>query len=244
MRRIVLIVLVAWLPFALLGFAVTAWSLRMGGVAGESVLLVVMRAVVCVSSALSVVGSLWAFWRWLGRAGRERDEAAVGPAAEFPSIPPSYRPAPAPRPPGARSREAPTGSWWIVAWLPPWLQWRLRRRPNFNALAAEIPHLHKAWQALFQWNLRHPKETYLDLRVLGREEPFTDPVQLALALQEMKRRGFVRQVFRVVTPGLEMIAKDFDSPRKIPARLKDRNGRWVETDSADIVSGFLIGAAP
>jgi hypothetical protein len=118
---------------------------------------------------------------------------------------------------------------------------------NFDILQSEYPEFEAVWPMLRTWFDKNWRKRYVELSVLLRALPQLDRLDLVLAIQAMIDRGMLATAYKVKSPGGDLLEGEFDQPDKVPPRLPDRDySRYINTDEADIVSGYRwepVGAA-
>lgn len=111
---------------------------------------------------------------------------------------------------------------------------------NLDALVSKHPESERALRLLQAWLNKHPKKViYPD--ELVREVP-VDSKELADALTVLVKEGFLRRVYKVVTPDGVFTDEEFDDPTEIPPRLFDRWEHDFDTAESDVVPVFQMVA--
>lgn len=107
---------------------------------------------------------------------------------------------------------------------------------NFDSLTADRPELTESFSRLAKlinehpnWNEINPREIR---KFLGHN---VDKWQMANALDYLVERGWLHQVYVVITPSGVMANDEFEDPSDIPERLPDRFNQYFDTAEADVV---------
>lgn len=109
---------------------------------------------------------------------------------------------------------------------------------NFDALIDEHPESKRALLKLKKWMQAHGDAQVIYPTILAREVRDIDPASLASALTLLERIGFLRRVYKVLTPNGVFADQEFDDPTKIPERLPDRWENYFDTAEADVIPIF------
>ena len=110
---------------------------------------------------------------------------------------------------------------------------------NFDTLQSEHPEFAAVWSALRRWFDSNWRNRYVELSVLLRALPEVDRLDLVLAIQTMIDQGMLATAYKVRSPSGDLLEGEFDLPDEVPDRLPERDySRYVDTDEADIVSGY------
>lgn len=109
---------------------------------------------------------------------------------------------------------------------------------NFDALINEHPESERALRILQKWMRAHSDAQVINPTSLAREVRNIDPVSLASALTLLERIGFLRRVYKVLTPSGVFTDQEFDDPTKIPEKLPDRRENYFDTAEADVIPIF------
>jgi len=106
---------------------------------------------------------------------------------------------------------------------------------NFDTLANENSALRPVVVKLKDWVERHADWSVLDPRVLARDLRDVDPYLLSLLLVGLVKIGLYRRVYMVETPSGVLADGEYDDPRKIPDRVRDRGFNYFDPTETDIV---------
>jgi hypothetical protein len=109
---------------------------------------------------------------------------------------------------------------------------------NFEVLVKQHPKYRQALRELATWLDAHADATIINPTILAREVPDVDIVALAEALTLLVQGGWLRRVYKVLTPNGVLAEGEFDDPTAIPARLPDRRENYFDTSEADVIPVF------
>jgi hypothetical protein len=108
---------------------------------------------------------------------------------------------------------------------------------NFDKLAADPHKYEDLARKILGW-LRKTKLATIDPRILAREWPRADKVDLAIALELLVKVGALQRVYKVLTPDGVLADGEFEDPREIPEKLPDRFHHYFETADSDVIPVF------
>jgi hypothetical protein len=106
---------------------------------------------------------------------------------------------------------------------------------NFAALAKQHPEFRRELQKLNSWMNTHPNVRVINPNSLAKDLSGTDKNTLASALMLLKRAGYLKLVYKVMTPDGVMADGEFEDPTSIPEKLADRFSNYFDTSEADVV---------
>lgn len=109
---------------------------------------------------------------------------------------------------------------------------------NFENLASQHPKYKRALHELASWMNSHRGVRIISPITLAKELRGIDPVVLAEVLTLLVQAGYLRRVYKVVTPSGVLSDGEFDDPTAIPERLPDRFEHYFDTTDADVVPFF------
>ncbi len=109
---------------------------------------------------------------------------------------------------------------------------------NFDALISRNPENKRALRKLEEWMQQHHDDQVINPTTLAGELRGVDAVALANALTLLVKAGFLRRVYKVLTPSGVFAEGEFDDPTKIPERLPDRWEHYFDTAESDVVPIF------
>jgi hypothetical protein len=109
---------------------------------------------------------------------------------------------------------------------------------NFDTLANENSEFRPVLGKLKEWVERHSDWSVLDPEILVRDLRDVDPFLLSVILLELVRKGLYRQVYMVKTPSGVLAEDEYDDPRQIPPRVRDRSYRYFSPMDTEIVPVF------
>jgi hypothetical protein len=109
---------------------------------------------------------------------------------------------------------------------------------NFDALAKQHPKYQRALRRLATWLDAHADAAIINPIALAKDVPEVDIVALAEALTLLVQNGWLRRVYKVLTPNGVLAEGEFDDPSTIPARLPDRRENYFDTAEADVIPVF------
>jgi len=107
---------------------------------------------------------------------------------------------------------------------------------DFENFKRRYPALAPAWDALAHWRSEHPDRQYFDVReIVAPNRGITADIILQ-SVEVLLESGCVRQVYKVVHPHHNVvIGGEYDSPLKVPDRVRGRFDEWVETAEAEVI---------
>jgi hypothetical protein len=115
-------------------------------------------------------------------------------------------------------------------------------RVSFERLANENPRYKRVLDELASWIDNHPQDYVLNPLRLRRDIRKVTAEDLTIALTLLVKAGFLRRVYKVLTPSGVFAEPDFDDPSVIPPKLPDRFERYFDTAEADVVPIFRLVA--
>jgi len=113
---------------------------------------------------------------------------------------------------------------------------------NSEALAREHPEYSRALRRLISWINSQKDLRFINPKWLAKQVSGVDKTDLAAALTLLERAGYLRLVYKVLTPSGVLAEGEFDDPTKIPERLPDRLEHYFDTSEADVVPIFKMVA--
>jgi hypothetical protein len=113
---------------------------------------------------------------------------------------------------------------------------------NSEALAREHPEYRNALRRLISWINGQKDLRFINPHGLAKQLSGVNKSELATALTLLERAGYLRLVYKVLTPNGVLADGEFDDPTKIPERLPDRLEHYFDTSEADVVPIFKMVA--
>jgi hypothetical protein len=107
-------------------------------------------------------------------------------------------------------------------------------------LAKDHPSLESALRDLESWIKSHAEVNLIQPGTVARDLPQVDTRVLAEALTLLENSGYLRRVYKVLTPAGVMAEGEFEDPTRVPERLPDRFENYFDTSDADIVPAFHL----
>lgn len=108
---------------------------------------------------------------------------------------------------------------------------------NFDALINEHPDIKHALRRLEEW-MRTKDIKVIYPNTLAKEVRDVDALELTTALSLLVTAGYLRRVYKVLTPSGVFAEGEFDDPTKIPEKLPDRWEHYFDTAESDVVPIF------
>jgi hypothetical protein len=106
---------------------------------------------------------------------------------------------------------------------------------NFDILVNENSEFRPVLGKLKEWVEGHSDWSVLDPRILAHDLRDVDPFLLTAVLFELVKVGLYRRVYMVETPSGVLAEGEYDDPRKIPDRVRDRTYRYFDPLETEIV---------
>jgi hypothetical protein len=113
---------------------------------------------------------------------------------------------------------------------------------NFEALVRQHPEYTRALRKLDSWMRGQIDLRFINPRLLAKEVTGVDKAELAGALTALQQAGYLRRVYKVLTPSGVIADGEFEDPTQIPERLPDRFDNYFDTAEADILPIFRMVA--
>jgi hypothetical protein len=111
-------------------------------------------------------------------------------------------------------------------------------RINFEDLVSDNPEVKVALLRVYDWMRNHNDTQAIDPKALPKEVQGLDPIELTRALIILVKTGYLRRVYKVLTPSGVFAEDEFEDPTKIPPMLPDRWERYFDTAESDVVPIF------
>jgi hypothetical protein len=109
---------------------------------------------------------------------------------------------------------------------------------DFDNLAQKYPDLEDAWRGLKAWLKSHPRDSYIDTRLLAREirMDHPDPETLTIALNRLKEQAGLRQVYWVFDPKQNQFLRgEWNRFNEVPEQVRDNFDNYIAIENLRIV---------
>ena len=113
---------------------------------------------------------------------------------------------------------------------------------NFEALAKKHPEYGRALRKLDSWMKSQVDLRFINPKWLAKQVSGINQAKLAGALTLLEKEGYLRRVYKVLTPSGVLAEGEFEDPTKIPERLPDRFEHYFDTSEADVLPIFKMVA--
>lgn len=109
---------------------------------------------------------------------------------------------------------------------------------SFEDLVSRHPEYKRVLLQVKSWMAQHSDAGIINPNVLAKDLSRVDSAKLAAVLTLLHDAGYLKRVYKVLTPSGVLAEGEFDDPTRIPDRLPDRFEAYFDTAEADVVPVF------